>query len=139
MLINLTEVDHETQDEKCDCCIDRRFAQNIAGLSAEGSLSHPATHCGAHSTVRLRLLGQHDEDQKQGNKDQYKRRDADENAHVKGLQSRATPAMSIAEACCLEAPAKWDFSAYFPRSFPPCLQVPSVLWFNAIAGHGKRT
>ena len=91
VLINLAEIDQEAKEEKRDRGVNRGFAKDVAGVRAESRFGHSTSHCRAHSTVRLCLLGQHYEDQKQGYKDQYKRRDADENAHVKGSKEQSDP------------------------------------------------
>lgn len=93
MLINLAEVDHEAENKKCDCRVDRGLGEHIAGIRTKGGFSHSTAHGGTHSTVRLRLLGQHDEDQKQGDEDQYKRRNANENAHEKGSTEQSDPSV----------------------------------------------
>ena len=84
VLINVAEVNEETEDEKRDRRIDRGLAQHITRLRTEGRFSHAAAHRCSHAAVRFRLLREDNQDQEQRNDDEYKGGDADENAHLKG-------------------------------------------------------
>ena len=105
-LVNSPQIKDERQNKEQDRRIDGSLAQDVARVCAERGLSHSAAHRCAQSAIVLRLLHQHDEDQKNRSHDQDERENTEENVHVKGSKNQSQRSFVNASEDSLEGAAE---------------------------------
>ena len=75
-LINVGEIQRETQDEKRDGRLDGGATEDIARFRTKGGFHSTAAH-GGNAGVRLGLLHENEQDQNDGNTAQYQSENSD--------------------------------------------------------------